>query len=318
MSLAATEWAAVLDREYLAQFVPAGGATSKIAVAPPDSQTRALLPLETAATERDFVVARVSSQATKVQMIDQIFFAVARQIDWEELCRRWLISQFEANGYALAPDADLSDLSALAAERGMARPELMGEAQRWIVNGILRDTRLDRDFRTAMAMLCQAALNPGNVSPTDAEVLLKWLRGERFSLSALKRLQIFNKIARHNARRILSSLALWLHINGGAGLVLSLDASSLWDDGPRDPASAAPRYTRAAVLDFYEVLRQFIDEADQTEHFLLLVSAAPGFWTHPKKSVDEYTALKMRVADEVRDRTRANPLSAAVKIEVAA
>ncbi len=318
MAIAATEWAAVLDREYLAQFIGAGGATSKIAVSAPGTGARAALPLETAAIERGFVVARVSAAQTRVQMIDQIFFAVARQIDWDGLCRRWLLGQFEANGYSVAPDADLSDLSVLATESGLTRPDLMGQAQRWIVNGILRDTRLDKEFRTAMAMLCQAALNPGNVSPADAEVLHKWLRGERFSLSALKRLQIFSKIGRHNARRILSSLALWLHINGDASLVLSLDASALWDDGPREGEGAALRYTRAAVLDFYEVLRQFIDEADQTENFLLLVTATEGFWTHPKKGVDQYTALKMRVADEVRDRTRANPLNAAVRIEVAA
>ena len=322
MALPATEWAAILDREYLAQFVPAGGAASKIAIAPiapgaDEASPRALLPLETAARERGFTLARVSSKRTKVQMVDQIFFAVARQIDWGELARRWLLEQFALNGYQVAPDQDLTDLGALAEASGQTRTDLMGGVQRWIVNGIVRESRLDREFRTAMAMLCQAALSPRNVSPSDAEVIERWLRGERFSVAALKRLQIFSKIGRHNARRILSSLALWLHINGRGGLVLSLDASALWDDAPRDIENPTLRYTRAAVLDFYEVLRQFIDETDETEHFLLLVAAPPEFWTHPKKGVDQYTALKMRVADEVRDATRANPLGAAVRVEVA-
>ena len=326
MAIPATQWSEVLDREYLAQFVPAGGAASKIAVAPVEFVTpetalsetspRALMPLETAAIERGFVVARVSSRVTKVQMIDQIFFAVARQIDWDGLCQHWLRQQFAAQGFEVAPDQNLSDLDEIARANGLSKTDLMGALQRAIFNEILRDVRLDKEFRTAMAMLAQATLNPGNVSEADAEVIGRWLRGERFSLTALKRLQIWSKIARHNARRMLSSLALWLHINGHAGLVLSLDVASLWDDAPPDPAKPAPRYTRNAVLDFYEVLRQFIDETDTTEHFLLLVAASPGFWTHPKKSVDQYTALKMRVADEVRDATRANPLNAAVQIEV--
>lgn len=320
MAIPATQWSAVLEREYLAQFIPFGGAASKIAVAPvemsaPLSSPRALLPLETAALERGFVVARVSSRVTKVQMVDQIFFAVARQINWDDLTRNWLLKQFAANGFEVAPDADLSDLEAVARAHGLSKTDVMGALQRSIFNELLRDTRLDKEFRTAMAMLAQAALNP--VSVADADVIGRWLRGERFSLTALKRLQIFSKIARHNARRMLSSLAAWLHINSHAGLVLSLDVAALWDDSPRDPENNALRYTRNAVLDFYEVLRQFIDETDTTEYFLLLVAAAPGFWTHPKKSVDQYTALKMRVADEVRDATRANPLNAAVQIEIA-
>ena len=322
MAIQATEWASVIDREYLAQFVPAGGAASKIAIAPiantdDGASPRSLLALETAAQEGGFVVARVAARSTKVQMIDQIFFAVARQIDWADLSRRWLLKQFAAGGFEVAPDQDLTDLEALAQTQGMSKTDLMGAAQRWIWNEILRDTRLDKDFRTAMAMLAQSALNPGNVSPSDAEVIGRWLRGERYSLSTLKRLQIYSKIARHNARRILSSLALWLHINGHAGLVLSLDTNALWDDSPRDAANQSLRYTRNAVLDFYEVLRQFIDETDATEHFLLLVAAPPEFWTHPKKGVDQYTALKMRVADEVRDAARANPLNAAVRLELA-
>ena len=320
MAIPATEWSAVLEREYLAQFIPEGGAASKIAVAPveinaPDASPRALVPLETAASERGFVVARVSSGQTKVQMIEQIFFAVARQIDWNDLTRRWLLKQFAANGFEIAPDADLSDLEAIARANGLNKTDVMGALQRSIFNELVRDTRLDKEFRTALAVLAQAALNP--VSAADADIIGRWLRGERYSLSGLKRLQIFSKIARPNARRMLSSLALWLHINGEAGLVLSLDVAALWDDAPRDLTNVALRYTRNAVLDFYEVLRQFIDETDTTEYFLLLVAAAPGFWTHPKKSVDQYTALKMRVADEVRDAARANPLNAAVQIEIA-
>ena len=46
-----------------------------------------------------------------------------------------------------------------------------------------------------------------------------------------------------------------------------------------------------------------------------LKSAAPELLEHPKKSVDNYAALKMRTADEVRDRNRSNPLNALVRIE---
>lgn len=314
--LALSDWSALLEKEYLAAFVPAGGAAVKIALAPPERAAPVLETLESAARRQNLAVARVSAAQTRVQFIEQIFFAVSSQTDWEALCRQWLRARFAENGYDLAPDQNLSDLETIGAAREQTARDVIAEVRRWIVNGVLKNYRLDKDFRTAMAMLCQAAVNPGNVSPSDAEVLVQWLRGEKTSLSALKKLQIFSKIGRHNARSMLTSLALWHRENGQNGLFVALDACQIWNAAPVDPSQPMPRYTRNATLDFYEILRQFIDETDELAHFFLLVCASPDGWSDPKKGVDQYTALKMRVADEVRDRDRANPLGAAVKIEV--
>ena len=70
------------------------------------------------------------------------------------------------------------------------------------------------------------------------------------------------------------------------------------------------RYTPAAVLDAYEVLRQLIDEADHFEGFFLAVLAAPEFVNGDmRRSIDSYTALKMRIWDDVKAKERDNPLA---------
>ena len=314
--LTLSDYSALLEKEYLAAFVPAGGAAVKIALVPSERAAQVMGALENAAARQNLAFVRVAAAQTRVQFIEQIFFAVAAQTDWESLCASWLRARFAENGYDVAPDQPLSDLEAIGAARDLAARDVIAEVRRWIVNGLLKNHRLDKDFRTALAMLTQAAVNPGNVSPSDAEVLIHWLRGEKTSLSALKKLQIFSKIGRHNARAMLASLALWQRENGRGGLFLGLNASQIWNGAPPDAAQPMPRYTRNAALDFYEILRQFIDETDEMSHFFLLVCAPPEGWNDPKKGVDQYTALKMRVADEVRDRDRANPLGAAVKIEV--
>lgn len=313
MNLHLSEWAPLLESEYLLEFVPSGGSAVKIAIAPPPSIPGVLDTLEAAARKHNFAIARLDSAQTRLQFIEQIFFAIARQTDWILLARTWLRAQFEQNGTAIPPDFPLEDLEELAKLSGVPARELAGEVRRWIANGISQDVRLSREFRTAMAMLCQSVLNPHNVSPTDAETLVHWLRGERYSSSTLKKLQIFSKIGRHNARLMLSSLVQWHHINGQSGLVLLLDARAMWSLPAPDAPTSSLRYTRGATLDFYEVLRQWIDD-DETGHFLLVVGAPPEFWSDPKKGVSQYTALQMRVADEVRDRERANPLGAAVRL----
>ena len=313
MSIALSEWTGLLEKEYLAEFIPAGGAAVKIAVAAPERADSIAETIAQAAQRNGALVARVNAATTRVHMIEKVFFAIASQVDWDALAARWLRDQFRDNGYALRDDQPLSDTEALAAQRGMRAADVRAEVERWIANGVLRDYRLDKEFRTAMAMLCRAQVNPQNVSPTDADVIKRWLRGEKANLSVLKRVQIFGRIARHNARRHLSSLAIWLHETGYSGLALLLDVNTVTLDIPVGEATV--RYTRNATLDFYEVLRQFIDDTDEVEHLIIVVIAGPGLLDHAKKNVDNYAALKMRTADEVRDRNRANPLNALVRVE---
>src|SRR5438067_2353261 len=95
--------------------------------------------------------------------------------------------------------------------------------------------------------------------------------GAAVKLAVVPSEQIPLRIGRHHARLLLGSLALWLSEIGYAGLALLLDLDAVVTDYP--PGANPVRYTRNAVLDTYEVLRQFIDDTDEMSH-LLVVGAA--------------------------------------------
>jgi hypothetical protein len=314
MAVSLVKWVRLLRSEYLAEFIASGGAAVKLAVAAPED---ANLVLETVAREAEaqrFRVARVDAAQTKVHMIDRIFCEVARQVEWDAVTDRYLRTLFAEHGIRVPEGQSLEDMDAIAAVNGRLKPDLFGEVNRLITRNLLEDYTLSREFRTAMAMLCWGRINPQNVTPTDAEIIKQWLVGEKCSLSALKRLQIYQRVNRQNARLLLSSLALWLHRVGYAGLALLVDLNAVVTERP--PGDSLVRYTRNAVLDTYEVLRQFIDETDEMEHLLLVGVAGPGLVDDPRRSLDNYTALKLRTADEVRDRSRANPLNTLVRLDV--
>jgi len=335
MSVELSEWAGLLRREYLDGFIEGGGAAVKIAVAPAASTWGVAQAVESQARAGGYAVARVEAARTRVHMVDQIFHAVARQIDWDGVARRRLSLLLWGNGIQADP-AQLHDLEAVAQANGRHRRDLLNEVNRLIENAVLRNYGLSREFRTAMAMLCWGIVNPQNVSPTDSEVIVRWLRGEKAPLAALKKVQIYGRVGRHNARLMLASLSRWLRQSGTPGLVLILDLNAVVAPStlstPSTPASTSTsstpstsgeaegggepslRYTRGALLDAYEVLRGFIDDTDQAAHFLMVVVAGPGLLDDPKRSVDNYTALKMRIVDEVHDRTRDNPLNAMVRL----
>lgn len=325
MSVELGEWVGLLRREYLGGFIEGGGAAVKIAVAPSASTCGVAQAVEEAARAGGSIVVRVDSARTRAHMMDQVFHAIARQIDWDGLARRRLTALLAGNGI-LAEPAMLHDLEAVAVANGRHRRDLLNEVNRLIENMVLRDYALSREFRTAMAMLCWGIVNPQNISPTSSEVIVRWLRGERAALGALKKVQIYGRLGRHNARLMLASLARWAHDSGAPGLVLVLELDAVVT--PQAPGAMtsnavgemvpAVRYTRATLLDVYEVLRGFIDDTDEAAHLLIVGVAGPGLLDDPKRSVDNYTALKMRIVDEVHDRTRDNPLNAMVQLAVPA
>ncbi|MDP9406925.1 MAG: ATP-binding protein, partial [Actinomycetota bacterium] len=122
---------------------------------------------------------------------------------------------------------------------------------------------------------------------------------------------------RHNARPLLASLARLLPAAGHGGLVLVLDLARL-AEARRPPVEARSGvyYSKAAVLDVYEVLRQLIDATDELRGVLVVAVVPAELVTDETRGLPAYTALQLRVADEVRDRRRPNPFAALVRLEV--
>ena len=144
------------------------------------------------------------------------------------------------------------------------------------------------------------------------------LRGELRQISVLKSALIFRRIGRENARHLLFSLAHWLAVNDQAGLVLVLDIRRLgYARRPSPEERQGHYYTRTALLDAYELLRQLVDNTDEMANCVIVVVASPAFLTDTARGLDAYQALKLRIFDEVRDVNRDNPLSSLIRLSAA-
>ena len=137
-------------------------------------------------------------------------------------------------------------------------------------------------------------------------------------MSLLQSALIYRKIARNNARHVLFSLAHWLSINTSAGLLLEIDIRRLgFARRPLPTERDGLYYTKSALLDAYELLRQLVDNTDELMNCCVVVIAAPEFLTDQNRGLDAYQALKLRIFDEVRDRVRDNPYSSLVRLGAA-
>jgi len=314
MSVMLKEWLELIDKEYLRDFIVTGGAAVKFLVADEASISTLNAGLAGQAAEHSLVFTSVSSAAVKLHMIQDLFFAVSRQMSWEADAQRFVEGLFQRQGYQWPSPGEPISLAEIAEANKVDATILRREFNRWLTTDLMKDTSMAQDFRIAVSQLCLNRLvSPGHESEGVAPIL-EWLRGELRVLSPLKSANIYSRITRHNARAMLRSLCRWLALAGHNGLLLTLNIRQLTRTA--SVLAEGMRYTSGAVMDAYEVLRQLVDDADLFERFFVVVFADDAFICNDRKrSVDAYTALKMRIWDDVRARAQDNPLAPMVIIE---
>jgi transposase-like protein len=343
-----------LDREYLGPYVARGGAAVKLLATDDDAAAGALAaqlgrttPGPDGGFGEGFVSVGVDAVTTRVHLIDQVFAEIARQLDWLALAGSVVRAAYAQAGFP-PPEASTSGqepqsqqappslqappsqgasprrgpgqlaVSAVARHHDLDPAELYRSVRRALEQLVLRNSRLGHEFRTAMFRLCQHHLGRGDVSRSECETVIAWLRAERVPAAELRTLALTAKLARHNARSMLLSLTHWIRLAGRQGLILRLDLSRL-AVARRPPAGLRDGYyySKAATLDVYELVRQLIDGTDEFDGLFVAVVLPQDLVHDETRGLPAYSALRLRVFDEVRDRFRANPYSTLVRIAAA-
>ncbi len=309
-------YADFLGREYLASYLPAGGGSLKLVVTgSADVADRFETSLRGAADQQSCLVVGLSAETTKVHLIDQIFFSVARQVDWAAVSAAIVATAYDDIAVPAAPGR--LSVAEVAADHDLDPRELYRSVRRQLEHTLLPDTSLPRELRRALLRLAQARLASHDVDPTEADVVLGWLTGEPVGLRELREAMIYARVGRHNARTLLTSVGRLLLRAGYGGLVLHLDLTRLAEARrPAVPERTGIYYSKAAVLDAYEVLRQLIDATDDLVGMLVVAVVPPEMVSDDKRGLPSYAALQLRVADEVRDRRRTNPFASLVRLDV--
>ena len=315
--IAPSEYLDFVAKEYLSGYVSQGGSAVKVLVVGDESVARELAD-GLAGVGDGFAHVALDAASTRVHLIDQMFAAVAAQLDWNALAAAMVRYAYSrADLPAPGTGRDQLTVAEVAAHHELDAGEVYRSVRRAMESAILGDASLSHEFRTAMVRLCSAMLDRGDVDAAEHSTVLGWLRGEKQPAAALRRVGLFARVARHNARPLLVSVTRWVRRTGMAGIVITIDLERLLVSR-RPPAGLRDGvyYSKAAALDAYEVLRQLIDATDELEGLFVAVLLPPELVTDDARGLPAYTALHLRVADEVRDRRRPNPYAALVRIGV--
>lgn len=314
-SLPIAQWLPVIEREYFTEYLPAGGGAVKFVIATDGSATDVARGVTDLARRHQMLAAHADAGQTRLHMLQEVFFALTRWLPWEKLAQTYVEALFTRNGYPWPrPGAALS-LADLAAHFEIA-PNLLGRSRdQWLSHDLWNDAHLAQDFRAAMIQLCLGGMEPDVDCPTDESPVLGWLYGEKISAAVLRRYDIGARIGRTSARAMLVSMCHWLRKAGTPGLLLTLDLRPALRTRPK--TDGMPRYTPAAVMDMYEVLRELVDDIEHLPGLFVLVLADQALIAgEPKRTLDNYKALEMRIWPDVRPGDRQNPLAPLVSVRI--
>jgi hypothetical protein len=311
MAIASRAWLDHIDREYLGEFIPAGGGAVRFVVSDSEVLADLAAALRVRAANRGLQVVDLNVASVRLHMLQNVVFAVAASLPWERLLQTRLEGLLKKRSYHWPDPGHAVPFDALAAENGVAPQLLRKDMMQVLSSEIWSDASLTQDFRSAMIALLEHRLT--GEGGGLAEAVMTWLLGELKSIGLVRQAGIGRRIGRHNARATLASLCRWIRSCDGCGLAVLLDIRQLHRD--RRAVTEGFVYSPAAVMDCYEVLRQVIDEAEEFAGLFLVVLADEVFVSEdPRRSLSQYTALQMRIWDDVRPKDVENPLSPLVRV----
>jgi hypothetical protein len=309
-----------LHGEYLTSYLAAGGSSVKFVATDSDVVTSYFSKqLAASASDSGFLHCRLDAAQTRAQLLDELFFAVSQQIDWLGLCARyvrWAYASLDIPADETLPLVQAAQVRHVAKANDLDPRELYRTVRRFLERRLLGERSLLHQFRIAMLRLCQSLLNWTETDLDEREIVLRWLHGHSVPAAQMRSVDLYSRIARHHARYVFVSFTRWVHMVGLPGLVVELDLTRL-GIGRRPPVSARRGfyYTKAAVLDTFEILRQFVDAVDDLQSSLLAVTMPVRMVSDPARGLPAYHALYLRVAEEVYDQERANPFGSLVRVK---
>lgn len=352
-------WMTMLDQDYLSDYVCSGGSAVKVITGSTGLLEQAVRGIREQAKSGNYFYVHLdptqrdeAGKRPDLHRMDRFFFAVTHEVDWKAWAALQARRYLDSRGIHLAEGRSLGDLEQIAEDNGRDAQDLVNQYQRELATPQIRDTRLSIEFRTAVTSLGRALLIPDAVTPTTEEVLLGWFSGRSLpgGASALKKVQIYERINLANARSMLASFCRWLPHTGHDGLVVTLDfrpyeykkiskgkrqeeqlqrvreAIARGASGEELQRLAAENsseepdvaYSDAAYMQMLTMIRRFIDEIDWFERFLLVILTTPNFYRDKtldpaiKRCYFDYDALQTRIGQEVHDTRYANPAASLV------
>ena len=318
-NLSVGDWIGHLDKDYLTTFIKDGGSAIKFAVTDGEHKRTVKDLVGSRGEELGYLVVNINAEDSRFHMPQDIFFSMASQVDWRLTARKFILRLAKELNYRTGDIDATSDgnvYEAIGEANNTDAETVLVALKPGFADRIFRNRSMSKDFRVAMFHLCNLEGTPRDHIYYGGQPIIDWLTGTTTRLGSVKPFSIYNTVNRTTAKYFLESALYWFHYVGFTGTLMMLDNSRV--TVVKRPTDGSRYYTRAMAMQYYEVLRQFIDSAQRlTATVILAISTSEFLDVEPgrrSRGVGIYPALQTRIMDDVRDRNLLNPVASLVRL----
>lgn len=289
--------------EYLGWYVRQGGSKVKLVTSIDREKTASLLSrFHDLALSQGYASYMVDARNIGRLKLAMVYRAFLEAVDLDSLIDSYCSRIVERMGYdPVETDPRRSFVDWAVEDKARDRNLVSREVNERLEMDLFRNPAVNRTFATAIMELCAVRLGSRNLPEEPERVNMKdalfaWIKGGEVLLRDLRRYHVYTRIDRYNARVMLRSLTQVARMAGKVGLILIIDGLDTLLDRRE---TGRPVYTRAARDEFYESLRQFIDEVEVFNHTMIVVGFTRDLVDDMSLGLRSYEALWLRIQNEV-------------------
>lgn len=314
MTLGEEHWLDRFKEHYLYNYLAQGGSKVKVLVGRAGSgKTHLLRCVEQDARDLGYEVVYLSApeMGKRLNDLPNLYRVMVEKIDKEKIIKGLCCRVARDLGYYQEHYDGSQPLLPILVEKE-CHP--VSEAKRLIrqaVGNTFRALDAGPSFVAFCYNVVTSRMVTGNINTLN--VAVKWLCGHNLERHEKKTTGLYERLQKSNARAWLNSLVQILKMAEMTGLVLMIDNLEIMTE--RLPNTKRFAYTRNAVKDTCELIRQFIDDGELLPGFLLILAGRREIIEDEMRGLKSYDALWMRLQTGLIPSKEFNPYCDIVDVD---
>ena len=315
MTVGREVWLDFFKKYQLDYFIAHGGSKVKVLVGNQGAgKTHLIRSVLYDACQANYTTVYLSAYEYKLNSLVDFYQEVVEQIDLEQLIRD--ICCVVAKTFGFDQDQyDGSEVFIPKVRDEYPNSKIAEKELRKRVAKIAKNYDFNPSFQSFLYQITYSRMVSNSLD--NIELSKKWLSGSdevsQEEKKGFKSLLLFDKLQRFNARDWINSFIQLLRLSGKQGLIVAIDDLDVLTQ--KNPETGRFFYSKSAVADVYEIIRQLIDDAEMLEYCLFLIGGQRSLIEDYDRGFRSYDALWIRLQTGLIESDKFNSLADLVDVD---
>jgi hypothetical protein len=315
MTIGREVWLDFFKKYQLDYFIANGGSKVKVLVGSEGTgKTHLIRSVLYDAQQVNYTTVYLSAYEYKLNSLVEFYQEVVEQIDLEKLIRDICCVVAETFGFD-QNQYDGSEVFIPKLRDEYPNSQIAEKELRKRVAKIAKKCDFNPSFQSFIYQITYSRMVSNSLD--NIELSKKWLSGtnevSQAEKKAYKSLLLFDKLQKFNARDWINSLIQLLKLSGKKGLIVAIDDLDVLTQRHTD--SGKFFYSKNAVADVYEIIRQLIDDTETLEYCLFILGGRRSIIEDYDRGFRSYDALWIRLQTGLVGSEKFNSLADLIDVD---